>query len=70
MSADLDTPPRSLDMPQHRRREDALKLKALRVRIKAGAEALARGDYIEIEDADLDAFLGGLGPPTIPRARR
>ncbi|MBM3555710.1 MAG: type II toxin-antitoxin system ParD family antitoxin [Alphaproteobacteria bacterium] len=40
---------------QQRWKEDQLKLSALRKQIKAGAEALDRGDFIEIDDADLDA---------------
>jgi antitoxin ParD1/3/4 len=45
---------------QQRRREDALKLKALRVQIKAGVEALDRGDFIELGEAELDNYLEGL----------
>ena len=45
---------------QQRRRQDALKLEALRAEIQAGVDALGRGDFIEIEDADLDDYLGGL----------
>jgi len=45
---------------QQRRREDALKLKALRAQIKAGIRALERGDFVEVEEADLDSFLEGL----------
>jgi antitoxin ParD1/3/4 len=45
---------------QQRRREDALKLKALRVQIKAGVEALERGAFTEVTDADLDRYLEGL----------
>jgi antitoxin ParD1/3/4 len=46
---------------QQRRREDALKLKVLRLHIKAGVEQLDRGEFVEVEDADLEAFLDGLG---------
>ena len=42
---------------QQRRREDALKLKALRTQIKVGLEALKRGEYVEVADSDLDAYL-------------
>jgi antitoxin ParD1/3/4 len=42
---------------QQRRREDALKLEALRAQIRAGADALERGDSIEIEDSGLKAYL-------------
>jgi antitoxin ParD1/3/4 len=45
---------------QQRRREDALKLEVLRAQIQAGAEALERGDFIEVEDADLEAYLARL----------
>ncbi len=45
---------------QQRWKEDELKLTALRNQIKAGAEALDRGDYTEVDDADLDAALDKL----------
>jgi antitoxin ParD1/3/4 len=45
---------------QQRRDEDALKLKALRLQIKAGVEALERGEFTEIADAGLDQYLEGL----------
>ena len=45
---------------QQRRREDALKLKALRLQIKAGAVALERGEFVEIDDAGLEGYLEGL----------
>lgn len=45
---------------QQRRREDALKLKALRVQIKAGVEALERGEFTEIADGDLERYLMSL----------
>lgn len=54
---------------QQRRREDALKLKALRVQIKAGVEALDRGDFVELNDAELDDYLEGLTAPLNRRAR-
>jgi hypothetical protein len=37
--------------------EDVLKLKVLRRQIKAGAEALDRGDFTEVDEAELDAYL-------------
>lgn len=40
---------------QQRWKEDELKLTALQNQIRAGAEALDRGDFIEVDDADLDA---------------
>jgi antitoxin ParD1/3/4 len=45
---------------QQRRREDALKLDRLRVQIQAGIDDLEHGDFIEIDDADLDAYITGL----------
>ncbi|NJL50945.1 MAG: type II toxin-antitoxin system ParD family antitoxin [Blastochloris sp.] len=49
---------------QQRRAMDALKLERLRLSIKAGVAALDRGEYDEVEDADLDAYLDGLAAPT------
>jgi len=46
---------------QQRRREDALKLARLRQQIESGIADLENGDFIEIEDADLDAYIDGLG---------
>jgi antitoxin ParD1/3/4 len=55
---------------QQRRREDALKLKALRVAIKVGVDALERGEFTEVADADLETYLEGLGRrPMSPRVR-
>jgi antitoxin ParD1/3/4 len=45
---------------QQRRREDALKLKALRLQIKAGVDALERGEFLEVDEADLETYLEGL----------
>ena len=42
---------------QQRRREDALKLKALRMQIKAGADAFKRGEFTEIDETDLEDYL-------------
>ncbi len=47
----------ALRVLQQKRREDALKLKALRAQVKAGLEALERGDFVEVADADLDSYL-------------
>jgi antitoxin ParD1/3/4 len=60
----------ALRVLQQRRREDALKLKALRLQIKAGAQAIARGDYVEIDDSELEGFLEELGSPAPNRARK
>ena len=55
----------ALRVLQRQRREDALKLKALRMQIKAGVDALQRGDFTEVPDADLDEYLEGLtGTPS------
>jgi antitoxin ParD1/3/4 len=45
---------------QQRRREDALKLKALRLQIKAGVDALERGEFTEVADGDLEKYLESL----------
>jgi antitoxin ParD1/3/4 len=54
---------------QQRRSEDALKLKALRAQIKAGIDALDRGDFVEVDDAELEDYLEGLPAPSRDRAR-
>jgi antitoxin ParD1/3/4 len=55
---------------RQRQREDALKLKALRAQIKAGAEALDRGEFTEVADADLDRYLDTLADPATERQAR
>ena len=52
---------------KQRRQEDALKLKALRVLIKTGANALDEEHFTEIDDADLDRFLAARAG--MPRTR-
>lgn len=47
---------------QQRRREDTLKLKSLRMQIKAGIDALDRSEFIEIDDIDLDGYVERLTP--------
>ena len=59
----------ALRVLQQRRREDALKLKALRVQIKAGVDALERRDFVEVDDAELDDYLEGLTAPSDKRPR-
>ena len=55
----------ALRILQQRRREDALKLRALRDQVKAGVDALERGDFTEVADSDVDDYLEQLaGPPT------
>jgi antitoxin ParD1/3/4 len=50
----------ALRVLQQRRREDALKLAALRSQIKAGLDALERGDFTEVTETHLDDYLDGL----------
>ena len=54
---------------KQRRREDSLKLKILRAHVKAGTDALDRGDFIEVDGADLDGYLERLTTPAARRAR-
>jgi len=50
-----------------RRREHDLKLKALRMQIKAGVDAIKRGDFTEIQESDLNDYLEEL--KVVPRKR-
>jgi len=59
----------ALRVLQRRRREDALKLRALRIHIKAGVDALERGDFIELDDGNLDGYLEGLATASGSGAR-
>ena len=59
----------ALRVLQQRRREDSLRLKALRAQIKADADALERGDFTEVDDADLEGYLGNLTTPSPKHAR-
>ena len=52
---------------QKGQREHELKLKALRTHMKDGADALRRGEFVEIDDASLDDYLANL---TVRRRRR
>ncbi len=54
---------------QQRRREDALKLKVLRAQLKVGLDELERGDFVEIDDANLDEFMEGLAARPDDRTR-
>lgn len=45
---------------RQRRAEDALRLEKLRLAIEEGVAALDRGDYTEVADEDLDAWLDSL----------
>ena len=55
----------ALRVLQQKRHEDALKLKVLRARLRAGIDALDRGDYIELTDSELEDYVEEL----IDRAR-
>ena len=52
-----------------RRAEEALKLDKLRIAIAQGIAELDRGDYTEVEDENLDAYLDELGAPRKPVTR-
>ena len=54
---------------EQRRREDDLKLKALRIQIKAGIDAIKRGDFAEIEEADLENYFERLTAKPRQRTR-
>ena len=59
----------ALRVLQQRRREDNLRLKALRAQIKAGTDALERGEFSEVDDADLEGYLERLTTAANKRAR-
>ena len=59
----------ALRVLQQRRREDALKLEALRRQIDAGIEALEGGEFIEVDDTELDAYLDALAARSGKQAR-
>ena len=48
---------------------ESLKLNALRAQVKAGTDALERGDVTEVDDADLEGYLERLTTPAAKRAR-
>jgi len=50
----------ALRVLQLRRKEDALKLKALREEVALGIAAIERGDFIDVDEADLGSYLKGL----------
>lgn len=59
----------ALRVLQRVRREEALKLKFLRTQIKAGTDALERGEFTEVDGADLGDYLAELAAPALTRAR-
>jgi antitoxin ParD1/3/4 len=48
---------------------DTVKLKAIRAQVKAGTDALERGDFTEVDDADLEGYLERLKTPAPKQAR-
>ena len=58
----------ALRVLQQRRREDALKLEALRAQLRAGTDALAHGDFIEVHEGQIERYL--TRPKTLARKRR
>jgi antitoxin ParD1/3/4 len=50
----------ALRVLQQRRRENKLKLQALRAQLKLGIDALRRGDFDEVDEADLHVYLRSL----------
>ena len=59
----------ALRVLQQRRKEYTLRLKALRAQIKAGTDALERGEFTEVDDADLEGYLERLTTSAAKRAR-
>jgi antitoxin ParD1/3/4 len=57
----------ALRVLQQRRKEDSLRLKALRAQIKVGIDAIDRGDFAEVDDPDLEGYLERL--TTAPKSR-
>jgi antitoxin ParD1/3/4 len=51
---------------QERLAAGELRLQLLREQVKAGADALERGDFTQVEDADLDHYLDGLAATVAP----
>lgn len=49
--------------------ESAAKLEALRKQLNDGVEALERGEFTEVADADLDSYLASLKAAPRKRAR-
>jgi antitoxin ParD1/3/4 len=51
---------------QQRLKTDDLKIEILSAQVRAGLDALERGEFIEVDDADLDATLDGLAANDAP----
>jgi Arc/MetJ-type ribon-helix-helix transcriptional regulator len=54
---------------QQRRTQDALELELLRAKLAVGDAALSAGDAEQIDDADLETYLAGLGASVRRRSR-
>jgi antitoxin ParD1/3/4 len=48
---------------------DSPRLNAHRAEVRAGTDALERGDFIEVDDADLEIYLERLTTPAPKHAR-
>jgi antitoxin ParD1/3/4 len=59
----------ALRLLQQRRREDVLKLKALRAAIRRGVDELERGDFVELDAAELRAYMSRAGATRASRWR-
>lgn len=59
----------ALRILKQRRREDALKLEALRSQVSLGIAALEDGDFIELDDAALEKQMRRLARPGRQRRR-
>jgi antitoxin ParD1/3/4 len=59
----------ALRVLQRHRREDALRLRALRAQLKLGVEALGRGASVAVEEPDLERYLTSLAAPRHKRTR-
>ncbi|HME22536.1 MAG TPA: type II toxin-antitoxin system ParD family antitoxin [Acetobacteraceae bacterium] len=59
----------ALRLLQQRHQEDMLKLRRLRKAIQEGEDALARGDYRDIDVDELPGFLASLGETGKKRSR-
>jgi antitoxin ParD1/3/4 len=54
---------------QQRRREDALRLRVLRLQIAAGVDELERGDFVEVDAQDLEVYLDRLAAGATAESR-
>ena len=59
----------ALRVLRQRRTEDSLRLKALRAQVKVGIDAIDRGDFAEVDEADLEGYLERLTRPAVKRVR-